>query len=293
MHIDYVEYKKQLLLTLKNLQQEIVTLEEQGKNLDSQLEMQCEKLQQDILHARAKIKTLKAENEAKEKAISSNELELHYLNLNTRKSNFKSHSKTKVESSQEIGWKLAYNYSCRHPQTADLRKQNVNSWVEKVTKDCTDNIRKINQHILEGNLSEIEKITGTTSVDGVFNYVNGLLNDIEELAEFFNLAGKIRAVYAAFKMIIEDCKTTGFYTKKKTQSYKRYSKGTRDRHRHTAPRINRKDFPMFRNCQSMQEGKELRKKLSVDNHPDRGGCEEMMKQINHQFDLFVIWLENF
>lgn len=92
-------------------------------------------------------------------------------------------------------------------------------------------------------------------------------------------------------MIIEDFKTTGFYKRNRTHSYWNGSYNKQKNHSSGKEPLNRRDFPIFKNCNSIQEGKELKKKLSIENHPDLGGCEEEMKRINHQFDLFTLWIE--
>lgn len=173
-----------------------------------------------------------------------------------------------------------------------MQEKNLNDWVKTVTKNCAEKIRDLNHHILEGNIAEIEKITGFTTVENVAQYVAQLVNDIKELAKFFDLMGEITAVYSAFDMIIEDFRTTGFYRRSRSKSYwdRSYSK---QKNSHPQDRISRRDFPIFKNCNSIKEGKELKKKLSMENHPDLGGSEDEMKRINHQFDLFVQWIETY
>lgn len=119
-----------------------------------------------------------------------------------------------------------------------------------------------------------------------------MVNDIKELADFFGLISEITSVYSAFDMIIEDFRTTGFYRKSRSKSYWNRSYNKQKNYPHEKE-FNRKDFPIFKNCNSIKEGKELKKKLSMENHPDLGGSEDKMKRINHQFDLFVQWIEKY
>lgn len=288
--IDYAKYKEELSSTYKAIQQEIVTLEEEGKKLDEQLKVHCEQLQQKIKLGKARIDSLKEENRAKKKALDREDLKASYdkEDINVKFDR----TRTKTKSRKKTGWDLAYEYSLNNIDTPVLRKDRLNSWVEQVTKNCAEELRKINQSILEGNLNEIEKITGSTGVEEVSNYVNRYVNSIEELADFFNLVGEIRAVHTAFNMIVEDFKATGFYRRKRSKYYKSYSGDRQNKGDRTQQIIPEKDFPLFKGCDTIKEGKELRKRLSIENHPDRGGCEEEMKRINHQFDLFVRWMEN-
>ncbi len=45
---------------------------------------------------------------------------------------------------------------------------------------------------------------------------------------------------------------------------------------------------MFNNCTSIEEAKKVYRELSKKNHPDAGGSEEMMKQINIEYERFLI-----
>ena len=288
--IDYVKYKEELSSTYKAIQQEIVTLEEEGKKLDKQLKINCEQLQQKIELGKARINFLKEENKAKKKALEREDFK---ASCDKEDINEKvNRTRTKTKSTEKTGWDLAYEYSLKNIDTPVLRKDRLNSWVEQVTKNCVEELRKINQSILEGNLNEIEKITGYTEVIEVANYVNRYVSSIEKLANFFSLVGEIRAVHTAFTMIVEDFKATGFYRRKRSKYYKYCSEDRQNQGDRTQQIIPKKDFPLFRSCDTVKEGKELRKKLSIENHPDRGGCEEEMKRINHQFDLFMRWMEN-
>lgn len=289
--VNYVKYKQQLLEKLEAIQKEIMTLEAEGRKLDRQLEAQCQQIQQAIDSGRIRIESLKAENQAKKKALNPENEQILDRSQKNLEANLKSHKQAKVQSKKEQAWDLAYCYSCINNNTPVLHKDSLDSWVKKVTKDCAEIIRSLNHHIIEGNLNEIEKITGFITVEKVFTYVSKLVEDIRELAEFFNVISEIRAVYSAFTIIIEELKDSGFFQKSRSQSYNNYSRRGRDKYNSTARPISQKDFPLFKNYTSIKEAKELRKKLSIENHPDRGGSEEEMKKINHQFDLFIQWIE--
>lgn len=290
MSLNHTTYKQQLLLKLKKIQEEIAILAEREKELDSQLKIRYEKLQQDIFLGKAEIEALKARNKIKKQALKSKDLEFCTVDNETLKVPSKPYKHIRSKSKKEIGWELAYNYSRNHSNTPILDRNKLNSWVQAITKNCARDIRQINQCILAGNLKELEKLTGSTLVEKVSNYVNNLVTNIEELASFFNMLGEISAVHTAFKMIVEEFKTTGFYEKKQTKSYKNYSRHRKASNR-SRKQITKTDFPLFRNCKSLKEAKEIRKRLSLENHPDLGGSEDKMKQINHQFDLFVLWIE--
>ncbi len=45
---------------------------------------------------------------------------------------------------------------------------------------------------------------------------------------------------------------------------------------------------MFNSCKSIEEAKKVYRELSKKNHPDAGGSEEMMKQINIEYERFLI-----
>lgn len=93
-------------------------------------------------------------------------------------------------------------------------------------------------------------------------------------------------------MIIEDFRTTGFYRKSRSKSYWDRSHSQRKNYPREK-KLSRKDFPVFKNCNSIKEAKEIKKRLSMKNHPDLGGSEDEMKRINHQFDLFIQWIEKY
>lgn len=44
---------------------------------------------------------------------------------------------------------------------------------------------------------------------------------------------------------------------------------------------------MFNNCTSIEEAKTAYRELSKKNHPDAGGSDEMMKQINIEYERFL------
>ena len=44
---------------------------------------------------------------------------------------------------------------------------------------------------------------------------------------------------------------------------------------------------MFNNCSSVMEAKKIYRDLSKSNHPDHGGSEDMMKQINIEYERFL------
>ena len=44
----------------------------------------------------------------------------------------------------------------------------------------------------------------------------------------------------------------------------------------------------FSNCQTLEELKKLYKQLVFKHHPDRGGNEELMKQINVEYDKIFL-----
>lgn len=290
--IDYANYKQQLSLELESIREEIERLEAEGKELDEQLKVQCKQLQKEIDIGKARIELLKAENSNKKKQLNREYVKSSVANINNEtKTKHNSQENKSRKSRKEIGWDIAYKYYCNSTNTPDLRKEELNSWVEKVTKNCAKEIRKINQYILEGNLEEIRKITGSILVEKVFSYVHGYVSGIEELADFFGLSSEIRAVYTAFKVILEDFKTTGFHQKKSSRSYQYYSENKHKRQNFNKQTICKRDFAIFRCCTTIKEGKELRKKLSIKNHPDNGGSEEEMKKINHQLDLFIQWME--
>lgn len=319
MSFNYTTYKQQLLLKLEKIQEKIAVLAEEEKELDNQLKIHCEKLQRDICLGNAEIEALRARNRIKKQVLNLKNSKSY--NTADEKASISSEPQESIRSKsrKEIGWKLAYNYSRNHHNTPTLDRNKLNSWVETVTKNCAKNIRQINQCILAGDIKELEKLTGFTSVEKVSNYVNDLVSNIEKLANFFNMLGEIRAVHTAFKMIVEEFEATGFYKRQQSKSYKNYSRYRREQsksykdysrygreqgksyeeysshRRNTRNRpqkgISRKDFPIFAICQSLKEAKEKRKKMSIENHPDLGGSEEKMKQINHQYDLFVSWIE--
>ena len=278
------------MLKLKKIQEEIAILAEEEKELDSQLKTRYEKLQRDIFLGKAEIEALKARNRIKKQALKSKDLESRTVDKKASKVPSKPDKHIRSKSKKEIGWELAYNYSRNHSNTPTFDKNKLNSWVHTITKNCARDIRQINQCILAGNLKELEKLTGSTLVEKVSNYVNNLVTDIENLASFFDMLGEITAVHTAFKMIVEEFETTGFYEKKQTKSYKNYSH-YKNAYNRSRKQITKTDFPLFKNCKSLKEAKEIRKRLSLENHPDLGGSEDKMKQINHQFDLFVLWIE--
>lgn len=43
----------------------------------------------------------------------------------------------------------------------------------------------------------------------------------------------------------------------------------------------------FNDCKTLEEAKKLYKKLAFENHPDRGGDNEKMQQINNEYSFFV------
>lgn len=43
----------------------------------------------------------------------------------------------------------------------------------------------------------------------------------------------------------------------------------------------------FNDCKTLDEAKKLYKKLAFENHPDRGGDNEKMQQINNEYSFFV------
>lgn len=43
----------------------------------------------------------------------------------------------------------------------------------------------------------------------------------------------------------------------------------------------------FENCKTVEEAKKLYKKLAFENHPDRGGSNDIMQQINSEYSFFV------
>ena len=43
----------------------------------------------------------------------------------------------------------------------------------------------------------------------------------------------------------------------------------------------------FNDCKTLEEAKKLYKKLAFENHPDRGGNNEKMQQINNEYSFFV------
>src|SRR4051812_48001484 len=43
----------------------------------------------------------------------------------------------------------------------------------------------------------------------------------------------------------------------------------------------------FSSCTTLNEVKSLYKKLALENHPDRGGNEEVMKEINNEYEFIV------
>ena len=45
----------------------------------------------------------------------------------------------------------------------------------------------------------------------------------------------------------------------------------------------------FNNCTSLDEAKKLYRQLAIENHPDRGGNEETMKEINKYYQLFIVF----
>ena len=278
------------MLKLKKIQEEIAILAEEEKELDSQLKTRYEKLQRDIFLGKAEIEALKARNRIKKQALKSKDLESCTVNKEASKVPSKPYKHIRSKSKKEIGWELAYNYSRNHSNTPTLDRNKLNSWVQTITKNCARDIRQINQCILAGNLKELEKLTGSTLVEKVTKYVNNLVTNIENIASFFDMLGEISAVHTAFKMIVEEFETTGFYEKKQTKSYKNYSH-YKNAYNRSRKQITKTDFPLFKNCKSLKEAKEIRKRLSLENHPDLGGSEDKMKQINHQFDLFVLWIE--
>ena len=290
--IDYIKYKEQLLIELEIVQQEIAFLETEGDELNRQLKAQCEQIQEIIAIAKAQAEFLKARNKAKRKVLDCGNKTIQYYTEKNVEVDFKSQKKAKSKPKRDRKWNIAYEYSCSHPDTPDLQEKSLNEWVKTVTKNCAEKIRNLNHHILEGNIAEIEKITGFTTVESVANYVKQLVNEIEELAEVFGLIGEITSVYSAFDMIIEDFRTTGFYRKTRSKSYWNSTYGKQKNYPHEKE-LSRRDFPTFKNCNSIKEAKELKKKLSMENHPDLGGSEDEMKRINHQFDLFIQWIEKY
>ncbi len=46
-------------------------------------------------------------------------------------------------------------------------------------------------------------------------------------------------------------------------------------------------IPFFKDCRTLQEVKQQYKKLAMQYHPDRGGDEETMKQINQAYDSII------
>lgn len=48
----------------------------------------------------------------------------------------------------------------------------------------------------------------------------------------------------------------------------------------------------FDNCKNLEELKSLYKELAKKFHPDMGGSEEIMKQINNEYDVYFMKLQN-
>lgn len=44
---------------------------------------------------------------------------------------------------------------------------------------------------------------------------------------------------------------------------------------------------MFNNCESVMEAKKVYRELSKENHPDKGGSLDLMKQINIEYERFL------